>query len=250
MCQLSIGSIHVDVQPIRFLALDYTLHPPMSTSIRIISLGTLASHPLWTETSDPRTPHATTSLITSGDQQILVNPSLPPPMLDAHLKERSGIGLPGVTDVFLTSFYPDHRRGLVGLEHASWLMAEAEHEAMESFLVDERTEAESHKDTERLVLIDDEHQLLERVKIAPDSIGDGVDLFPLHGVSPGCCGLLLPQPRATILVCGDAVATIEHYERGMVLEDCWDRNRAIESFKEAVEIADLLVPGRDNLIHT
>ena len=249
MCQGKIHSHHVDEYMLLDLALEYTLHSRMSTSYRIISIGTMASHPLWPSTTGNRVPHATITLITSGDRKILVNPSLPYRYLFERVEERSGIGLSKITDVFLTSFYPDHRRGLIGLEHASWYMAEAERESMETFLVNERMEAESHQDSERLVIIEDEQQILERVQIAPDSIAEGVDLFPLHGVSPGCCGLLLPQPRHTILVCGDAVATVEHHERGMVLEDCWDTNKAMESFKEAIEIADILVPGRDNIIH-
>jgi hypothetical protein len=34
----------------------------------------------------------------------------------------------------------------------------------------------------------------------------------------------------------------------MVLPECWNREQAIESFKEAIEIADVLIPGRDNVI--
>ena len=220
----------------------------MLTEHRIISIGTLPHHPLWESQGDPRTPHATTTLVTTGDQCILVNPSLPPPLLEVRMQERVGHGLAEVTDVFLTSFYPDHRRGLTALAHATWHLAEAEHDAMCSFLETERTEAHQHGDTERLSLVDDEHRLLDRCVVAADSIASGVDLFPLPGVSPGCCGLLLPQPRQTIVICGDAVATVEHHERAMVLPECWNREQAIESFKEAVEIADVLIPGRDNVI--
>lgn len=156
--------------------------------------------------------------------------------------------LADVTDVFLTSFYPDHRRGLTGLEHATWHLAEAEHDAMTSFLENERAEANTHGDLERLALVEDEHRLLDQTVVAADTLMEGVDLFPLPGISPGCCGLLLPQPRQTVLICGDAVATIEHYERGMVLPECWNREQALASFQEAIEIADVLVPGRDNTI--
>ena len=122
-----------------------------------------------------------------------------------------------ITDVFLTSFYPDHRRGLPGLEHATWFLSEAEQEAMSSFLATERYDGETHDDPERLALVQDEERLLDRVEIAPDCLMDGVDLFPLPGISPGCCGLLLPQSRQTVLFCGDAIPTIEHLEQGMVL---------------------------------
>ena len=77
---------------------------------------------------------------------------------------------------------------------------------------------------------------------------DGVDLFPMPGVTPGLCGLLLPLPKVTILVCGDAVATLEHLEQGAVLPHVADLEKATESFREAVEIADMLVLGRDNIV--
>ena len=220
----------------------------MSSEYRIISIGALATHPLWESQGDPRTPHATTSLITSEDRRLLVNPSLPPPILEARLLERTGLMLSQITDVFLTSFYPDHRRGLPGLEHATWFLSEPEQDAMTSFLATERFDAESHMDTERLALIQDEERLLDQVEIAPDSLMDGVDLFPLPGISPGCCGLLLPQSRQTVVFCGDAIPTIEHLEQGMVLPECWNREQAMNSFKEAIEISDVIVPGRDNVV--
>ena len=73
-------------------------------------------------------------------------------------------------------------------------------------------------------------------------------VFPLYGVTPGLCGLLLPTPRATVLVCGDSVATLEHLQEGKVLPHLHDLEAAHESFKEAIEIADVLIPGRDNIV--
>ena len=75
-----------------------------------------------------------------------------------------------------------------------------------------------------------------------------MDLFPLPGVTPGTCGLLIAQPRATVLITGDAVATAEHLELGRVLQQSEDLERARESFREAIEIADIIIPGRDNLL--
>ena len=82
----------------------------------------------------------------------------------------------------------------------------------------------------------------------PDRLVDGIDLFPLPGVTPGLCGLLIPLPRTTILVCGDAVPTYEHLEQGTVLPHVADLEQAQESLREAIEIADQLVLGRDNLV--
>ena len=89
--------------------------------------------------------------------------------------------------------------------------------------------------------------ILQRCQPAPDKLAEGVDVFPLPGVTPGCTGLLL-SGRETTLICGDAVATAGHIEQGKVLPNCANREQAKESFAEAIEIADLLVPGRDNVV--
>ena len=102
-------------------------------------------------------------------------------------------------------------------------------------------------DQELIDLLKGDVELLSRFDAAPDSLADGVDLFPLPGVTPGMCGLLLPDLQHSTLICGDAIPTIEHLERGAILQGAIDVNRAQESFKEAIEIADLLVLGRDNL---
>ena len=125
---------------------------------------------------------------------------------------------------------------------------EAERDAYREVIQVRRRELddEDELDPESERLLEIESQVVARCGAAPDRLADGVDLFPLPGVSPGCCGLLLPMPQQTVLICGDAVPTIEHLEQGKILPSCWNREQAMESFKEAVEIADVLVPGRDN----
>ena len=91
-------------------------------------------------------------------------------------------------------------------------------------------------------------QILDRLRPAEDSIAPGIDIFPVAGVTPGTCGLLLAQPRKTILITGDAVATREHLANAQVLPTCWNREIAQDSFAEAIQIADIIIPGRDNLL--
>ena len=87
---------------------------------RIISIGALSRNELWTGEQPARTPHATTTLIRSEGQRILVDPALPPQILEARLGERAGLRLDQITDVFLTNFRPAHRGGLGGLDKAKW----------------------------------------------------------------------------------------------------------------------------------
>lgn len=214
---------------------------------RIISIGTLSAHPLWQRKLPQRTAHATTTLVCSDDRVILVDPALPAEILEARLTERAGLTFADVTDVFLTNFRPAHRRALPQLPGANWLISEAEREMVGHMLIDQLGKVEAQDvDTEQLLKQD--IALLQKCKVAPDRIAPQVDLFPLPGYTPGTCGLLLGFSTSTVLIASDAVATVEHFEQGQILSGCYDIEQAKESFAEAVEIADWIIPGHDNLI--
>ena len=218
-------------------------------NLRVISIGAMSAHPLWGERAAVRTGHATTSLIISREARILVDPGLPVAALTSRLLERANLKPSDITHVFLTSFHADCRRGLAAFDGAVWLISEAERESLGVPLAMRlRDEMQrDNPDQELIDLLKGDVELLSRFDAAPDSLADGVDLFPLPGVTPGMCGLLLPDLQHSTLICGDAIPTIEHLERGAILQGAIDVNRAQESFKEAIEIADLLVLGRDNL---
>ena len=212
---------------------------------RVISIGTLSKHPLWNEGGPLRTPYATTTLIRSGDRAILVDPGLPPQIIAARLFERSGLMPAAITDVFLTHFRPAHRAGLGAFEGARWWIGELERETVGRELV---LRFESEMDDGLRSMLKDEIALLKRIQPAPDSLAEHVDLFPLPGYTPGTCGLLLPLATATVLIASDAVATAEHMERGQVLAGAYDIKQAQESLREAIEIADWIIPGHDNIV--
>ncbi len=192
--------------------------------------------------------HATTTLLVAGPARILVDPSLPPHIIAPRLAERSGLKPEQITHVFLTCLHPLHRRGIAAFEKAEWFVSTAEREAIGVSMVERFKHARTSGDEEVAKLLMAEIAVIERCKPAPDRLEKGVDLFPLPGVTPGLTGLLLPQSSTTILVAGDAVPTQEHLEQGQVLSPCHDLETARASFLEAVEIADLIVAGRDNVL--
>ena len=212
---------------------------------RVISIGALSVHELWTKQGAARTPHATTTLVRSGDRTILVDPALPLPALTALLAERIGLEPADVTDVFLTNFLPSHRWALEAFGNARWLISEAEREGIGAQLVQRyRQEAD---ESMRMALQRD-IAILKKCVTAPDQIARHVDLFPVPGFTPGTCGLLLSHPNSTTLIAGDAVATIEHLEHGRILRGAFDLDQAQESLAEAIGIADVIVPGHDNVV--
>lgn len=218
-----------------------------SVSYRVISIGTLEANPLWEERSPVRTGHATTTLVTSTDRRILVDPGLPPQVLEARLKERANLKPEDITHVFLTSFRPDTRRGIERFGEATWWIHEAEREGVGVPLLGELSRAADAGEHELAEALKRDAAILKRCEPAPDSLAPGVALFPVPGVTPGLAGLLLEHPRYTVLICGDAIPTVEHLEQGKVVPWAADIEQARESFIEAVEIADLVVCGRDNV---
>lgn len=223
----------------------------MSAEYRIISIGTLPAHPLWGERGAVRTGHATCTLVRDAKRVILVDPGLPPAAIAARLHERAGLKPTDVTDVFLTTFKPDTRRGISAFEAADWWINEPEREQVGVHLArklrDVAGDGDEAQDDNLREALEHDIAVLQRCAPAPDKITPGISLFPMPGVTPGASGLLI-EGRWTTLICGDAVPTVEHLERGQILPGAFDTQAAQESLLEAVEIADVLIPGRDNLV--
>lgn len=222
---------------------------------RVISIGAMSANGLWGEREPARTGHATTTLVrTTGEDgskmTILVDPGLPEAALLARLRERVNLSAEDITHVFLTSFHPDCRRGLRAFDGATWWISEAEREAVGVSLVQSLkrlVDGFETPDEQTLGVVQSDISTLRRFEAAPDQLGASVDLFPLYGASPGLCGLLL-SAKQTVVVCGDAIPTQDHLERGELARGVLDAEAARASFQEAIEIADVLVLGRDNAV--
>ncbi len=209
----------------------------------VITLGHLSHNLFWKEEKQAVRPSlATTTLIRSGDTKILVDPSLPPELMARSLFDRSGLEPSQIDIVFLTSFHPTHRRSLPVFDEARWLINEAEREAVASHLNDllDSDDAQTERATES------ELAILGRTTAAEDVLADGVDLFPSPGVTEGCCGLLVAGIRTTIIA-GDAVLTRDHFQYSQVASDAMDAEKASQSLTEIYEIADIIIPGHDNM---
>ncbi len=213
----------------------------------VVSIGTLSKNKFWNEKEPLRTPHSTTTLIISDNEKILVDPSLPGKVLDARLFERAGIRVSDITKVFLTCFKPAHRAGLKAFDGADWLIHEDEKKFVEEHYKNLLRNLQKD-DIEERNLIERELDLLNKCKIADQKIAEQVELFPSPGPTPGCCGLLLTQPVGTILITGDAVINKDYLEHGQVWEESHHLKQAQKSLQDIIEIADIIIPGHDNII--
>jgi glyoxylase-like metal-dependent hydrolase (beta-lactamase superfamily II) len=214
----------------------------MSTRIDVILIGQLSRNSLWSEKNVVRPPIATTSLIRGEQYTILVDPTLDGEPMARCLLDRTGLRPDQIDIVFLTSFHPTHRRGLGVFESASWLIGDAERTAVITHLERLREGA----DASAAPIIDRELAVLERIESADDTLDQNVHLFPSPGATPGCTGLLIADLQTTI-VAGDAVLTRDHFEKGQVWQQSADPELAKTSLAEVNEIADLIIPGHDNI---
>ncbi len=222
----------------------------MSCTVDVISIGTLSHNPFWNERTPVRTSHATTTLIRDGQSTILVDPSLPAESLTLRLHERAGLRPDQVTTVFLTCFPPVHRRSLDLFDDAEWLIHPEERSTLLGHLNRCLESAAGRPDdTLSQEEIEQELVLLGRTRPAPERLGEVVHTFPSPGVTPGTCALLVAG-RQTTIIAGDAVLTRDHYQNARIHDRCFDIARACQSFAEIVEVAELIIPGHDNLFMT
>jgi len=213
----------------------------------VISIGTLSRNLLWKETEAVRTPHATCSLIRTGKQNILVDPGLPGQILTARLFERTGLRPEKIDTIFLTNARPAHRAGLDAFPKATIYLHELERD---SVLRQLNAQLEADEDGDESATIRSAIDRVTAFRPAPDKLAPQVDLFPLFGYTEGTCGLLVSSATHTLLIAGDAVATADHFLAGQVLPGCHNVAQAKESLTEAIEIADIIIPGHDNVMLT
>ncbi len=220
----------------------------MGCEIDVISIGALSANFFWDERVPVRPSHATTTLIRDGQVSILVDPSLPAEILSQRLHERTGLQLDDIDTVFLTSFRPVHRRSLEAFPRAQWKMAEDELDAviqsLDAALDGLHDPSGSVSNPNEL---EQELALARKIAAAPDVLTENVHLFPSPGVTVGSAALLAASMK-TWIIAGDAILTREHFHNGRIFERSADPERAKESFKDIVEVADVIVPGHDNVI--
>ncbi len=197
----------------------------------VLAIGSLAANAYWDEKTPVRREYATATLVRSDDVVLVVDPGWPADVLRAALYYRVGLEAAAVTHVFLTHFDPAHFGGIGVFAGAVWSMYEEEIRWAEA-------EAPAG---------DAGCEVLEQIEAAPEKFAPGVDLFPTFGHTPGHASLLVYTPIQSLIVAGDAVLTRDHFEHGDLGEGQWDLEKAKESFQDVLEIADLIVPGHDNL---
>jgi glyoxylase-like metal-dependent hydrolase (beta-lactamase superfamily II) len=193
-----------------------------------------------------RSSHATTTAVFDEGKIILVDPSLPMQALGPVFNERTGKQLSDVTDVFCTTLRPVHRRSILAMPGATWWAHGNEIESHRRKLT-ELLESAERVSPDDIAAIEADLKLLEAFRPAPEEFTPQVTVYPMVGPSMGSAGLLLTPATMTVVIAGDAVLTAEHVAQGQIWEGCEDLEKAMETLRDVLELADVIIPGHDNM---
>lgn len=174
----------------------------------------------------------TSTLIRGTDAQgapyvLLVDPTLRETASDYYfdLNRRTGLHAADVTHCYVTHEHMDHQAGLAYFPRAVWCAAPPVAQA----------------------LCDSPHIDGSRVQAVTGEFLPGVATIPLPGHTLSLHGLAFTHTGSKVVVAGDAVMTKHHYAHETT-EFERDRAQAIETIRALKRIANLVIPGHDNVI--
>lgn len=158
---------------------------------------------------------------------LVVDPTLRESASDYYfdLNRRTGLHARDVTHCYVTHEHMDHQAGLAYFPDAVWCAAPPVAEALrDSPYIDG-----------------------SRVRAVEGEFLPGVATLPLPGHTLGLHGLAFTHAGKRIVIAGDAVMTKFHYAHETT-EFEKDRALAAETIRHLKRIADLVIPGHDNVI--
>lgn len=200
--------------------------------VDVLAIGTLSKNRFWDEKASVRQEMATCTLVRCDDIKLVVDPGWPPEVLQAVLYYRAGLEPQDVTHVFVTHVDPAHVMGIALFGKARWMAHQEEIVYAKAEMTEDETLA----------------SIIKKLRKAPDKIAPGIEIFPTPGHSPGHCSLMANTAVTTTVIAGDVVLTRDYLEHGDLGPTLYDREQAEESFREVIEISDLIVPGHDNIL--
>jgi len=199
----------------------------------MISSGHLTRNKFWGE-DESVAYHpclASTTVIQTGDCNILVDPGKNADELLFDLYTRSGLKADDIHIVYSTHKHFDHWMGVGAFETADFYMAAKDLAFLQ----------------EHIDLLDEENKrVIERAKPGSGSLVGGIDVVELPGHTKGLAGLLFEAGEGKVLAAGDAVMTYEFFRAKEGYLFSGDARESRKSIEKAAGIADFIIPGHGN----
>jgi glyoxylase-like metal-dependent hydrolase (beta-lactamase superfamily II) len=193
----------------------------------IITIGNLSRNRYWGE-SDERSYRGaicTCTVISGDDFNIITDPSLgDETAMKTELKRRTGLSPDDINIVFITHQHGDHVAGLKHFPGARWLAG-----------------SEVASD------LNGTGNFAKKIEPAGISLFGAIDVIQTPGHTPDHQSLRFDHRGFSIVIAGDSVATKDFWDEKKAYYNVLDAAESKRSMEKIESLADIIVPGHDNL---
>lgn len=193
----------------------------------IITIGNLSRNRYWGE-SDEKALHSvicTCTVISGKDFHLIVDPSLSDEnAMSAELQRRTGLLPDKIDAVFITHQHGDHVAGLKHFSKARWFAG-----------------------ADVAASLNKSGNFNKQIEQAGNRLFDAIDVIPTPGHTPDHTSLRFDYRGLSVLVAGDSIATKDFWDEKRSYYNVIDDAESKRSMEKIDNIADMIVPGHDNV---
>jgi glyoxylase-like metal-dependent hydrolase (beta-lactamase superfamily II) len=193
----------------------------------IITIGNLSRNRYWGESEErPLRNAICTCTVISGDNfHIIVDPSLADETaMKNELKRRTGLVPDNIDTVFITHQHGDHVAGIRHFQKARWIAG-----------------------SDVAAGLNKSGQFPKQFELAGSSLYETIDVISTAGHTPDHKSLRFDYMDLSIVIAGDSVATFDFWNDRAMYYNVMDMTESKRSMEKIDSIADIIVPGHDNV---
>jgi glyoxylase-like metal-dependent hydrolase (beta-lactamase superfamily II) len=196
----------------------------------IVTIGNISRNRYWGESEEValRPSWCTSTLIRCGDARLLVDPPHEDAaLMAAELDRRTGLKFDGVNLIFVTHAHADHHYGAKHFAGARWLAAPDVAAALNA-----------------------SGRYPRPFEPAPARLCDAIDVIHTPGHTLDHHSLRFDCDGLSVVIAGDAVMTRDFWDDRRGYRNSVDFGMASRTIEQLARIADVVVPGHDNVLLT
>ncbi len=192
----------------------------------VITIGNLSRNHYWGESDAKalRSAICTCTLIQGEGFRLLVDPSLQSAdEMARELDRRTGLKTRDINGVFITHEHADHYAGLAHFTEAQWFAG-----------------------AQVASVLNASRKWSKAIQPASDPLFGAIEVLPTPGHTLGLHSLRFDCEGISVVVAGDAVATLDFWRERRGYYNCVDFDLSRRSMDKIAGMADIVVPGHDN----
>lgn len=193
----------------------------------IITIGNLSRNRYWGE-SDEKALHnaiCTCSVISGKNFHVIVDPSLADEAaMTAELQRRTGLTPDKIDAVFITHQHGDHIAGLRHFTKSRWFAG-----------------------SDVASSLNKSANFDKQIEPAGSVLYESIDVIPTPGHTPDHHSLRFDYRGLSVVIAGDSIATKDFWDEKRAYYNVMDEAESKRSMEKIDKIADLIIPGHDNV---